>query len=123
MENNFEAGDKIQYRLFDKKGKAHWLDGAIHGVKRYEDPSGVITNLTYLVDTGRNTRVDEKHRDKRALEVEKRAKKIMKTGKTQFEALIEIDKHTDLPDSELVVLEVRQPEQIELPAEHIRPRK
>lgn len=78
MQKELEAGSKVEYRLYDKRGKEHWLKGVIHAVRRYEDPAtNTIIRISYLIDTGRE------HPD-----------------------------HVGRVD--------RQPEQIELPAEHIR---
>lgn len=121
METPYSPGDKIEYMLYDKKGAAHWFAGAIHGVKRYEDPAtNMIIRITYLVDTGRNTRLDKIPFDPRAREVNKRANELVAQGKDVLKAYAEVEKHSDLPDSKADVEIVRQPEQLELPAEHIR---
>lgn len=121
MDIQYEAGDKIQYRLFDKKGKGTWFDGVIHAVRRYEDPkTNMITGLTYLVDTGRDTRVDEfpfNHRDR---EINRRTNALIRKGGDPDKSLMTVLKHTDLPDSKQDVERVRQPEQIELAPEHIK---
>lgn len=122
MNTELQSGDKIQYRLFDKKGKEHWLKGVIHGVRRYEDPvTNMIINQTYLVDTGRHERLDEYPFDHRNREINKRMNDIAaRKGVHSTQALKEVLKHSDLPESKMDTEVVRQPEQIELPAEHIR---
>lgn len=128
---DYETGQKIQYMLPDKKGKQHWFAGVIHGVRRYEDAgTNTITKVTYLVDTGRHTRIDEivfNHRDR---EITKRFNKAFKptsdhqkNHEQRVKLISAISEHPDLPDSKLGVERVRQPEQIELTAEFIRPRK
>jgi hypothetical protein len=120
MMDTLEVGQNIQYRLFDKQAKEHWFPGVIHGVKSYEEKNFVV-NVTYLVDTGRDARIDEypfNHRDR---EVNKRVNELIaKKSKHHVVALNEVLKHSDLPDDKLDVERVRQPEQIELPREHIR---
>lgn len=126
MENTYEAGQKIEYRLLDKAGKAHWFKGLIHGVKRIEDPAtNMIISISYLVDTGRHERIDEVPHNPRGTEIHKRASKLIRTGEhTNFKKVFdEVAGHSDLPDEGIVIDKVRQPEQIELPAEFIRPRK
>lgn len=117
----YEIGDKIEFMLPDKKGKAHWFPGKIHGVRRYEDPkTNAIQKMTYLVDTGRDERVDERPFDRRDVEVTRRVRAERAKGKTDVEAISAVMKHTDLPESKIDVVRIRQPEQLELPAEHIR---
>lgn len=121
MQNDLQAGDKIQYRLFDSKKKEHWFDGVVHGVRRYESPEGFITKTTYMIDTGRNTRLDKYPYDVRNREINKRWNiEQQAKGGDAFQNLIKVSKMADLPDSKMEVEEVRQPEQIELPAEYIR---
>jgi hypothetical protein len=115
-----ETDQKIQYRLFDKQGKEHWFDGVIHGIRSYEE-KGFTIRVTYLIDTGRNTRVDEYPFDHRDREINKRINElVVKKNKQPSDALNEVLKHTDLPASKFDVERIRQPEQIELPREHIR---
>lgn len=117
MQKELEAGDKIQYF---QDGK--WHKGVIHGVRNYEDAAtNMITRITYLVDTGRNERVDEYPFDHRDREINKRVNAMVSKGKPHIEALNAVLKHSDLPDNKPDVERVRQPEQIELPAEHIKP--
>jgi hypothetical protein len=120
MQNDLTAGDKIQYRLHDAKGKEHWFDGVIHGVRRYETSEGLITKTTYMVDTGRNTRVDKIVFDHRDREIHKRVAIEQGRGATPDQAFNKVSKMLDLPDNKMGIEEVRQPEQIELPAEFIR---
>lgn len=121
METPFEAGHKIQYRLFDKNGKEHWVPGIVHGVRRYEDAAtNMITRITYLVDTGRDERVDEFPFDHRDREIERRANKLVSQGEDPVKAMSIVLNRSDLPESKRDIELVRQPEQIELPAEHIR---
>lgn len=115
----FDTDDKIQYRLFDKKGKEHWFNGVIHGIRRYEE-GGIIMRITYLVDTGRNTRVDEFPFDHRDRELTRQINEHIDKGVEPLEAIDKVIKKDDLPKSKLDVERIRQPEQIELPPEHIR---
>ena len=118
---NIEAGTKIQYRLFDKENKEHWFDGVVHGVRRYENPkTGVITKITYLVDTGRDERVDEQVYDQRDRAISEHVTKLTRKGADILDALAQVHKRDDLPQSKVITERIRQPEQIELPAEHIR---
>lgn len=118
--NELQAGDKIQYRLFDKKGKEHWFNGVIHGVRRYEE-RGFINRITYLIDTGRDERVDELPYDHRQREASKRVNVLVGKGADVYDAIEKVyAKGNDLPDRKIDIERVRQPEQIELPPEHIR---
>lgn len=121
MNREYEAGEKIEYSLSDKNGKAHWFKGVIHAVKRYEDPETNMTvRVSYLVDTGRNTSEEKivfNHRDR---EFQKRLDDRMLKGKSYKKSLEEVSQHTDLPDSKIDTEIVRQPEQIELAPDKIR---
>lgn len=83
----YKVGQLVQYMLPDRRSKAHWFNGTIHGIRRYENQkTNLITKITYLVDTGRDERIDEYLLDP-------------ETGESGT---------------------VRQPEQLELPAESLR---
>ncbi len=131
MQQEYTNDQKISFMLPGKMGKQHWFPGVIHGVRRYEDSSGIITKITYLVDTGRDEMVLESVRDKRGQEIDKRLHKAMskidrkdpERGEKHMKLLQEISEHPDLPETELYTEKIRQPEQIELTAEFIRPRK
>lgn len=121
----YQVDQKIKYKLFDKKSKEHWFNGVIHGVKRFENEAGVITKITYLVDTGRHERLDEHPFNHREREMSKRIRKLVRSGEAQShpEALQKVLEYTDLPDDKPDVEVFRQPEQIELTEEFIAPRK
>jgi hypothetical protein len=130
--DEYQPGQKVQYQLPDKKGKMHWLPGAIHGVRRYEDPAtNAIIKITYLIDTGRNVRLDEHPFDHRDREINKRINKqhkpILDNPDKDWENKLKVVKDVlaspDLPDSKPDVDVVRQPEQIELTEDFIKPRK
>lgn len=117
----FTNDQKVKYRLYDEKGKAHWFTGAIHGIRRYEDPAtNAIIKQTYLIDTGRNERVDKIPFNKRDRAINEHVARFMKAGKKQEEALFIAQKQPDLPDSSIEFETVRQPEQIELEAKDLR---
>jgi hypothetical protein len=120
----YGAGDTIEFMLPDKKGKANWFPGKIHGVKTTEDPkTHAILTVSYLVDTGRDERVDESPIDVRGREIEKRVQEVIKkdSKKTILDAVKEVSKHADLPPAGTIEIEkVRQPEQIELSESMIR---
>jgi hypothetical protein len=124
----YQIGQKIKYALKDKNGKEHWLDGVIFAVKSHEAQANIITKITYLVDTGRHTRLDEYPYDQREREISRRAGKIIRDPNDKrtiidyTKILSSILEHPDLPESKIVTEKVRQPEQIELPGELIRPR-
>lgn len=125
-DNEYEVDQRIQYCLFDKKNKAHWLEGKIHGVRRYEDAAtNTITKITYLVDTGRDERVDEVHFNHRDREVNRRINKLLVTPDNDIEDVqtaldAALNDPAKLPASKHDVERVRQPEQLELPPELIR---
>lgn len=122
MQKELEAGSKIQYRLFDKNGKEHWFKGVVHGVRRYEDPATkMITKMTYMVDTGRHERLDKNPFDPRGREITKQVNVLTDKGMDLTKALDRVVKKDDLPESGVEYDIIRQPEQIELPPEHIRP--
>lgn len=49
-----QAGDKVEYKIGEK-----WKAGVIHGVKKAEAVKGPDIVLGYLIDTGKDARVDE----------------------------------------------------------------
>ena len=53
MSKQLQIGQKVEY-LYDGK----WRKGIIHGTKTHEEPSGIITKVAYLVDTGVTDRED-----------------------------------------------------------------
>jgi hypothetical protein len=125
----YEVGQKVKYKLFDKHAKEHWFDGVIHGLKRYEDASGIITKVTYLVDTGRDERVDKHPFNPRDREVDKRINKILrdpndKRGLDKLDEIVEdVLGQKNLPANSLEFDVVRQPEQLELTEDFLAPRK
>ena len=50
---NFKNGQKVKYL---HEGK--WQKGVVHGIKTHEEPSGIVTRVAYLVDTGKIVRED-----------------------------------------------------------------
>lgn len=124
MDKEFESGEAIEYRLFDKKNVEHWFPGVIHGARRYEDENHIIKKITYLVDTGRDTRVDKYPFDHRDREINKRMNTLLDDDSNDIDtpqkAIAEVETHTDLPKSKQDVEVVRQPEQLELPPENVR---
>lgn len=117
----YEVGDNIQFKLLDKKGIEHWFPGVIHGIRKYQDPvNNMIQKVTYLIDTGRDTRVDEIVYNPLDREINKRVDAEVRKGKNYHKTLAKVLQHPDLPASSVEVETVRQPEQIELPAEQIR---
>lgn len=118
MKQEIPIGAKVRYWI---PGNPTWLTGTVHGVKRKEDPAtNFILELTYLIDTGANTRIDKYPFDHRDREVTKRIRSLMKDGKDYLEAAHEVVKHTDLPESRLDVVVVRQPEQVEVLPKNLR---
>jgi hypothetical protein len=117
----YEAGDAVEYRLPDRKGKMHWFPGKIHGVKRIEDPTThLIKSITYLVDTGRDERTDEHVVNPRRQEIDKRVAKLIAGGKDFVTAAMDVYKHDDLPADKDTIETIRQPEQIELTEGQLR---
>jgi hypothetical protein len=120
--NIYNPGDKIQFMLPDKDGKPVWFDGVVHGVKQYEK-NGLVEKVAYLIDTGRNERVDEYPFDHRDRELNKQIQAEQKKGADIHQAIKKVIDRNDLPPSKLDVEISRQPEQIELTAEFIRSTK
>lgn len=120
MSKQYQSGDKILFLYKDGK----WYRGVIHGVRTVEDHNGIVKSVSYLVDTGRNTRVDEypfNHRDR---EISKRLNENLPKGADHDQAnkmIKDIMASPDLPEDKMDVEKVRQPEQIELSAEQIKP--
>lgn len=120
MDKLYEVGEKVHYRIYDDKGEEKWYAGVIHGVRTYEN-KGIVKALSYLVDTGRNTRVDEYPFDHRDREINKRINKLRKPGEDIDKVLNKVLKDTDLPAPKLDIERVRQPEQLEVAPDNLRP--
>lgn len=116
-------GTKVEYRRGDK-----WLTGVVHGIKKAEAVKGPEIILGYLVDTGKDERVDEYKYNPRDMEIGNRIQVAFgEQGITAMdnpdEALKIIDtisKAKDLPKSEIKMAKVRQPQQVEVLPDDIR---
>lgn len=115
IEQLFNTGDKVQYRVGDK-----WRDGVVHGVSKGEDAKGRVVSLSYLVDTGKDERVDKYPYNPRDVEFNKRVHKLIDDGAEVQDALAEVEKHKDLPKSANKVEIVRQPKQVAVLPDDIR---
>jgi hypothetical protein len=124
MNNEYALGEEIEFMLPDKDGTEHWFPGTIHGVRDYAETETTYAKRTYLVDTGRDERLDEYTRDKLSDVVNERSAEIVADEDNPIDnfhdAINEVLTHDDLPESELYVEKVRQPEQLELIAESLR---
>lgn len=110
-------GDKVSYRF---EGK--WREGIVHGTKTHEKPDGEVTQVSYLIDTGEDLRVDEYAFNPRQSEINRRVEKLVKSkGKDHAEALAEVSKQKDLPESKHDVEKVRQPVLIEVDQAEVKP--
>jgi hypothetical protein len=97
----YEIGDKIQY-VTGHKGLLHkkqYAEGTVHAIRRYENEKGEeVRPPTYLIDTGNDVGIVEVH-----------------SGKFK-----------NTSDSQGLVMKVpvlekqRQPEQLEVKAEHVK---
>lgn len=115
--NKLQIGAKVSYRDFDKAGKEKWKAGIIHGLTKVDTKSGPKV-LAYVVDTGKDDRVDEYNYDVRGAEINKRVNAALdKKGLEGDERLLALPKtvedvaaQKDLPKSKIVNETVRQPE-------------
>lgn len=117
-----EPGTAIKY--MSASGKK--VSGVIHAVRTYEDPeTGYVLRRTYLVDTGKDVRVDKIKLNKRDVEITKRVSTAIANAKekpntaeehrTVYEReLKKIMQAQDLPDNEIYEEIIRQPEQVEI---------
>lgn len=114
-----QAGDKIEYQVGNQ-----WKKGTIHGVKKAEAVKGPDIVLSYLVDTGKDARIDKVVHDVRDDAVTDMANKIVADPKDHIDnfvdAVAKAEKSNKLPESKLVTETIRQPEQIEVLPENIR---
>lgn len=53
-DKTISIGDKVEYLVGDK-----WKKGVVHGIKKAEAVKGPDITLGYLIDTGKDERVDE----------------------------------------------------------------
>lgn len=117
-----KAGDKVEYKVGDQ-----WRAGVIHGVKKAQDIHDRDLVLGYLVDTGEVARIDYVTHDKRDDAVTELANKIVDDPKNKInnfmEAVEKVEKDEKLPKSKLVTEEIKQPKQVEVSPDNIRPAK
>ncbi len=118
-------GQKVKYHLDDKK----WRTGSVHAVRKVDTSSGRQAVIAYLVDTGKDERVDEYSVNKRDVEISKRSAKLHRkylagskpNPEKFFEEVEAISQQDDLPESKVEHHKVRQPEQVEVRPENIKP--
>lgn len=116
-----EIGTKVKYTHDGKTAK-----GIIHGVRRVQMEDGSERVLTYLVDTGKDERIDVHTRDPHGEEVGRRLKKAMlkdpkiRDSQELINATVEaILIQKDLPAVGLTEERFRQPEQVDVPPQDI----
>lgn len=118
---NLDIGDQVTFP--GKRGARR--KGVIHAVRKADNPDGSTRVLSYLIDTGKDVRVDIYTHSTRAEEVGKRFETKTKGKKLsnhkQGQILDEILQSDDLPEDKITEEKVRQPEQVDVPAEDVQP--
>lgn len=112
---SLQIGQKVEYT--DDSGKTK--QGVIHGVQRGDTGKGEVV-LSYLVDTGKDTRVDEYRTDPRNTEMNKRINELVEKGTDLTDAVEKVQAQKDLPKSKVEVEKVRQPEQVQVAPDKVR---
>lgn len=127
MSKLHKIGAKVEYRLNSK-----WLKGVVHSIRSYEDPqTRKQTAMSYLVDTGKDDRIDEITYDERTVEIDKRVNAaIEKDSVAELEPeerseatqkiIDRVNAQKSLPKSNVVTEQFRQPELVEVEASDIR---
>lgn len=116
--SKLEIGAKVTY-TDQKTGKKK--TGIIHGIRKAEDSSGNEHIISYLVDTGNDTRVDEYRRDLRGEEIGRRATKHHEDGLDRETALEKAMSSKGLSAEGITIDRVRQPEQVDVRPADIQP--
>lgn len=112
-----EPGTKVEYMA-----GGEWKLGVVHGYRQYETEAGIVKGVTYLIDTGEDERVDEYPFDHREREISRQMNDHMKKhNSTVPEAFQAVTKKNDLPESKLDVERVRQPKQLEVSQQFVKP--
>lgn len=126
---SYEIGDKVKYKT-DKGG---WKVGTVFAIRHYDFKKEYFTNdgvklssISYLIDTGNDVRVDEVVHDPRVEKInELITKEVEKTKardpKKIGEIVHAVHTRTDLPESKITIEKIRQPEQVEVTPDHIKP--
>jgi hypothetical protein len=118
---NLTQGTEVQYR---KSENGAWKKGVIHGIRKIDADGGTVVG--YLVDTGKDlrvdvqTEVDQPSVDAHYKEVNARVAKLQKGGMDWNEAIATVSQHKDLPQIKEHIIELRQPEQIEVLPNNIK---
>lgn len=113
-----ESGAKVKYHTGDEK----WKNGVIHGVRKVDDVNNIPRVLSYIIDTGRHHRIDQHSHSLRDMSLNQHIQKHLKAGHTREEANTKAyESVKDMPD-EVVTETVRQPEQVDVRPEWVKPR-
>lgn len=121
----YEVGDKVLYDIGEG-----WKKGVVHGKKQFENNHGIIKSVTYLIDTGGNTRVDVKVSDRNGRKLgiiyNQELAKMKPKDRENIAKRAElsrniISKHPELAKPDLYNHEIRQPEQVECLPEQLKP--
>lgn len=110
-----QAGDKVEYKVGGK-----WKSGIIHGVKKAE-VKGSEQVVGYLIDTGKDERVDEVEYNKRDEVISQRIKDLESKGSDRKAASEKVMAQKDLPKSVVEIKKIRHPEQVEVLPGDIKP--
>lgn len=115
-----DLGANILYRSTDSKGVERWRKGVVHSVKKAEAVTGPDIVLGYLIDTGKDERVDEVTTTAADRELNKRVEKHVSKGATIPEAVEKSLAQGDLPEGGEETEVTRYPQQIEVKPEDLR---
>lgn len=116
---SLDLGSEVIYK--DSKGKER--SGVIHAVRKVDTKSGSRV-IGYLVDTGKDERVDEIKHDVQGEFIADKANKMVANPKDPTDNFLDaVDKVVEagnLPKKEIKVETVRQPQQVEVALKDIR---
>lgn len=119
MTDELESGSKVKYHTGDGK----WKNGTVHAVRKIEDnKTHEVITTSYLVDTGRNTRVDVYTTNLKHLAYGQEFSKHTDRGASTEVAVAKAKAHVEKMPDEIVEETVRQPQQVEVAQENIKPR-
>lgn len=120
-----QLGDRVKYHTGNEK----WMNGIVHAVRKVDDINGQPRVLAYLIDTGRDERVDVYKTNLKDVahsrEFTKHFHKVSKSETLEeagLQAMVKANAATEhLPD-EIITDVVRQPQQVDVSAEWVKPR-
>lgn len=117
MSETLEIGDKVKYHTGDER----WENGVVHGIRKMdvEDKPEIIS---YLVDTGKDHRLDVHQHSLRDEMFQAEKLKHRKAGLDHIEAHKRATKAIEKIPEEVVETTERQPEQVDVRPDCIKGR-